>query len=86
MWLHSPLDIGSSWQSTGVSQSLQVLYLAATPVGSWIEIENKVLSVGKTLAVIQTDIFTIKGPDGGRIKKTISGTHTKVDVVVKGKL
>lgn len=63
------------------------MYLAATPVGSWIELENSVQSIGKTLAVIQTDIYLIKGPDGGRIKKAVSGTHTKVDVVAtKSKL
>ena len=87
MWLHSPLEKGSSLSETGVTQNLQIIYLHSIPIGAWVEIENSVLSVGKNLAVIQTNIYLIDGPDGGRIKKAASGTVTKVDtMMIKHKL
>lgn len=78
--LFSPGEQGTSWFSTGVSQSLTVHYLAPNIVGTWIEVESRMLSLSRNLALVQTDVYQLDGRDGKRVRHTATSTHTKVDV------
>ena len=53
LYLHTSGVYGEPWSLLGVSQSIQMLYFAPCPVGSWIDIECQTLTVGKSVAVIQ---------------------------------
>ncbi|PWN23726.1 hypothetical protein BCV69DRAFT_279650 [Microstroma glucosiphilum] len=74
------------WAFLGVTSSLSVVYLAAVPLDSWFEVECSVLSIGSRIAVITADFWLLEGPEGGRVKKTAVGTHTKVDNSFANKL
>lgn len=85
--LFSPGEQGTSWVSTGVSQSLTVHYLAPTHIGMWIEVDTHILNVSRSVALVQTDVYALTARDGARVRKTATSTHTKVDVqTVKTKL
>lgn len=77
LYLHTSAISGEPWSYLGVSQSIQMLYFAPCPVGGWIDIECQSLTVGKSVAVLQCDIYTKDGEHGKRLKKTSTGTHTK---------
>ncbi|EPQ31943.1 uncharacterized protein PFL1_00142 [Pseudozyma flocculosa PF-1] len=93
LYLHTSGVPGSPWSFLGVSQNINVFYLNACPIGSVVEIESYSAQVGKSIALLQTDIWIVKRTDGqpddgeGRLDgkgwtrtvKTVSGTHTKVD-------
>lgn len=81
MRLHSTLEKGSPWSEPGYSQNLQILYHHSIPIGAWVEVENTVVSVGKSLAVVQSNIYLIDGPNGGRIEKAASSSLTKINTV-----
>lgn len=92
IYYHTSGVAGSPWSFLGVSQNINVFYLNACPVNSVIEMEVYTASVGKTIALIAADFWLVERADGQeddgegpvhagkwkRIKKTISGTHTKV--------
>lgn len=80
VYLHlSDLEPTTPWAFLGVTQSLSVVYLAAAPVGHWVDIECNVISIGSRIVVVTCDMYLLESEEGGRIKKTASGTHTKVD-------
>lgn len=79
IYLHTSGQLGDPWSLLGVSQSIQILYTAPVPLDSYIDIECSSLSVGKSVAVIQCDIWVKDGKGGKRIRRGASGTHTKVD-------
>lgn len=81
MYLHTSGTLGESWSTMGTTQSLNVQYLAAVPLGSWIDVETRVLSVGKNVALLACDIWEKDGP-GKDAKRTIlacTAAHTKID-------
>lgn len=92
LYLHTSGEPGSPWSFLGVSQNINVLYLNACPIGSVIEIETYSAQVGRSIALLITDIWLVKRDDDTedtgegsvhdgkwkRIKKTINGSHTKV--------
>lgn len=65
----------------GVSQTLNVQYIAPARVGTWVEVEVRSSSVGRVAALLQLDMYELDGRDGQRIVHTGSGTHTKIDVM-----
>ncbi|CEH19390.1 HGG motif-containing thioesterase [Ceraceosorus bombacis] len=79
LYLHTSGISGDPWSYLGVSQSIQMLYFAPTPVGAWVDIEVNSLTVGKSVAAIQCDIWLKDAEDGKRLRRTTSGTHTKID-------
>lgn len=80
VYLHlADLEPTTPWAFLGVTQSLSVVYLAAVPVDSWVDIECNVISLGSRIVVVTCDMYLLESEDGGRIRKTASGTHTKVD-------
>lgn len=85
VYLHLPdLDPHTPWAFLGVTQSLSVVYLAAIPLDSWIEVECNIVSIGARIVVISADIWTLEETDeddgnGARAKRASSGTHVKVD-------
>jgi acyl-CoA thioesterase FadM len=81
IYLHTSGTLGESWSTMGTTQSLNVQYLAAVPLGSWIDVETRVLSVGKNVALLACDIWEKDGP-GKDAKRTIlacTAAHTKID-------
>lgn len=92
IYYHSSGVFGSPWSFLGVSQNINVLYLNACPVGSVIEMEVYSAQVGKSIALLTADFWLVERDDGvkddgegpvhsgkwKRIKRTISGSHTKV--------
>lgn len=85
VYLHLPdLNPQTPWSFLGVSQSLSVVYLAAIPLDSWVEIQCDIVSIGARIVVISADIWTLSDTDeddgkGERVKKASTGTHVKVD-------
>ena len=68
-----------------MSQTLTVHYLAPTRLGSWIEVAVKGMSVGKSVALLETEIWELSGDKSSDRKvRTAFSTHTKIDV--SGKL
>jgi uncharacterized protein (TIGR00369 family) len=53
LYLHTTGQLGQPWSFLGVSQSMQIIFTAPVPVGSYIDIECQTLAVGKSVAVIQ---------------------------------
>ncbi|PWN99449.1 hypothetical protein FA09DRAFT_328845 [Tilletiopsis washingtonensis] len=86
LYLHTSGVYGEPWSLLGVSQSIQMLYFAPCPVGSWIDIECQTLTVGKSVAVIQCDIYVKDGENGRRLRRANAGTHTKIDNSSQAKL
>jgi len=98
IFYHTSGVYGTPWSFLGVSQNLNVLYLSACPVGSVIEMEVFSDQVGKSIAVLSADFWLVERADGQeddgegpvhsgkwrRIRRTISGSHTKVSSVVQG--
>ncbi|SPO20704.1 uncharacterized protein UTRI_00180 [Ustilago trichophora] len=90
---HTSGVYGTPWSFLGVSQNINVFYLNACPVGSVIEMEVYSAQVGKSIAFLTAEFWLVERDDGveddgegpvhsgkwKRTKKTISGTHTKVD-------
>lgn len=79
VFLHTSSKPGEPWSMLGVSQSIQVIYTAPIPVGSWCDFECTTLAIGKSIAVLQCDVWVKDGQDGQRVRRGASGTHTKVD-------
>lgn len=79
IYLHTSGVLGEPWSMLGVSQSMQILYTAPIPVESWCDFECTTLAIGKSVAVIQCDIWIKDGQGGKRVRRGASGTHTKVD-------
>ncbi|PWZ02891.1 hypothetical protein BCV70DRAFT_197148 [Testicularia cyperi] len=93
LYLHTSGVPGSPWSFLGVSQNINVLYLNACPIGSVVEIETYSAQVGRSIALLVTDIYLVQRDDGQqddgesplhngkwkRIRKTLNGSHTKVD-------
>lgn len=83
---------GTPWYFLGVSQNINVLYLNACPINSVIEMEVYSAQVGRSIALVTADFWLVKRVDGQeddghgpvhsgkweRIKRTITGSHTKV--------
>ncbi len=64
----------------GVSQSISVRYLAPAPLGSWLDIDCQMLTIGKTLCLINCEIWRKEGPgETKRIAMCTMGNHTKID-------
>ncbi|PKI85810.1 hypothetical protein MVES1_000562 [Malassezia vespertilionis] len=78
--LHSSMEVGQPWLTFGVTQSLSVQYLAPGNVGKWLEFVSTPMSVGKSLAVICTDVYELEGENGGRTRRIATSQHAKVDV------
>ena len=92
IYYHTSGVFGSPWSFLGVSQNINVLYLNACPVNSVIEMEVYSAQVGKSIALLTADFWLVERADGQqddgegpvhagkwkRIKRTISGSHTKV--------
>lgn len=85
VYLHLPdLEPTTPWSFLGVSQSISVVYLAAIPLDSWIEVECNIVSIGARIVVISADIWTLEATEeddgnGERVRRASSGTHVKVD-------
>ncbi|CAO1618974.1 unnamed protein product [Parajaminaea phylloscopi] len=87
IYLHiANTEAETPWAFLGVTQSLQVVYLAAVPVGEWVEIEVNVLSLGARVVAVGCDMYLLDGEDGERIKKTSNATHTKIDNSLSSKI
>ncbi|WFD02872.1 hypothetical protein MOBT1_001559 [Malassezia obtusa] len=79
--LHSSAEAGQPWTSFGVSQTLTVHYLAPTRVHTWIEVVVKSMSVGKTVALLDTEVYELEGDKNSNRKiRTAASTHSKIDV------
>ena len=75
-----------------MSQNINVFYMNPCPIGSVVEIESYTVQIGKSIALLQTDIHIVEREDGEpdsgsgklfgkgwkRVRKTLSGSHTKV--------
>ncbi|WFD42684.1 hypothetical protein MPSI1_001332 [Malassezia psittaci] len=84
IFLHSSGQQGQPWLTLGVSQTLTVNYLAPTRVGTWIELVVKSMSIGKSVALLDTEVYELEGgKDSKRKIRTASSTHTKVDVSMR---
>ncbi|KAN0066125.1 hypothetical protein ACQY0O_000219 [Thecaphora frezii] len=93
LYLHTSGVPGSPWSFLGVSQNINTFYLNACPIGSVIEIECYSAQVGRSIALLEADIWIVKRSDGKaddgrggvlgkgwkRTIKVVSGSHTKVD-------
>ncbi|SNX81454.1 uncharacterized protein MEPE_00159 [Melanopsichium pennsylvanicum] len=92
LYYHTTGEWGSPWSFLGVSQNLNMLYLNACKVGSVIEMEVYSAQVGKSIALLTADFWLVERQDAEdegsgpvhegkwkRIRRTISGSHTKVD-------
>lgn len=78
--LHTSGKVGDPWGIMGVNISLSVSYLAAVPVNSWVQAELGVDSIGRTLAFLRCNLYTLPdGPDGKRGKQFAAGLTTKMD-------
>ena len=100
VFYHTSGVYGEPWSFLGVSQNISVLYLNACPLGSVIEMEVYSEQVGKNIAVLVGEFWIVERDDGivddgegpvhegkwKRIRKTVTGTHTKVDNSAKIKL
>lgn len=79
MPLHSSGEMGQPWLTFGVSQTLTVNYLAPTRVNKWIEVAVKSLSVGKNVALLDTQVYELAGDEHSERKVlTATSTHNKV--------
>lgn len=79
--LHSSGDADQPWLTYGVSQTLTVHYLRPTRVGTWIELAVRAMSIGKTLAQLETSVYELEGDkNSARRHRTAFSTHAKVDV------
>lgn len=74
-------NIERGWNTTGVSQNLNVTYLGATAIGEIVSFETTVLQQGKNVSVTRTDVIE---KSSGRL--LAFGIHTKVDNVPKPQL
>ncbi|UZJ54723.1 hypothetical protein CBS101457_004043 [Exobasidium rhododendri] len=79
LFLHTSGQLGDPWSMLGVSQSIQIIYTAPAPVGEYIDIECSTLAIGKSVGVMQCEIWTKDGKGGKRLRRTATGTHTKID-------
>ncbi|KDN52778.1 Thioesterase/thiol ester dehydrase-isomerase [Tilletiaria anomala UBC 951] len=88
LYFHTSGVFGDPWSLLGVSQSINIQYLAPAPLGSWIDIETQVVAVGKTVSLMTCEIWTKDGPgkDAKRLVKTSIGTHTKIDNSYQAKM
>ncbi|KAJ1030775.1 hypothetical protein NDA18_002009 [Ustilago nuda] len=92
IFYHTSGAMGTPWSFLGVSQNLSVLYMNVCPVGSVIEMDVYSEQVGKSIALLTAEFWIVERDDGQtddgegpvysgkwkRVKKTITGTHTKV--------
>jgi acyl-coenzyme A thioesterase 13 len=62
----------------GVTRSLNISYLKAVPIGITVRLNNKVVSVGKQMAMIRGEMTSL---DGKTVYCTVE--HHKVNVPVK---
>lgn len=81
LYFHSSGEVGEPWCFLGVTTSLNLTYLSGSPVGSWIDIVARVESVGRSLAVIEGEIFDVPDGEHGTTHgaKRVHGVHTKFD-------
>ncbi|GAC96718.1 hypothetical protein PHSY_004302 [Pseudozyma hubeiensis SY62] len=100
VFYHTSGVYGEPWSFLGVSQNIGVLYLNACPIGSVLEMEVYSAQVGKNIALLTADFWLVERADGEkddgegpvhmgkwkRTKRTITGTHTKVDNSARIKL
>lgn len=99
VFYHTSGIYGEPWSFLGVSQNIGVLYLNACPLGSVLEMEVYSAQVGKNIALLTADFWIVEREDQTddgegpvhtgkwkRTKRTITGTHTKVDNSAKVKL
>jgi acyl-coenzyme A thioesterase 13 len=81
IYFHTSGVFGDPWSMLGVSQAINIQYLAPVPMGSWIDVETKVLSIGKNVTLISCEIWRKdgQGKDAKRTVLSSTGMHTKID-------
>lgn len=91
VYLHLPdLQPTTPWSFLGVTQSLSVVYLSGAPLDEWIEIDCCVKSIGARVVVLEADMWLLEDEDGSgkgtRVRRTATGTHTKMDNSLASKM
>lgn len=99
VFYHTSGVYGEPWSFLGVSQNISVLYLNACPLGSVIEMDVYSAQVGKNIALLTADFWIVEREDEKddgegpvhagkwkRLRRSVTGTHTKVDNSAKVKL